>query len=78
MARKYHTLLQKQDGRWGIYFGDYDRECVVEEMRGVREQDRLVLSRADYKASEMKIITTGETQAEINAAVDDLNAKVQA
>lgn len=64
MARKYHSLLLRTDGRWGVEFGDYDRQCVADE--------RDEYSR-DYPARDLKIITTGDAQADINAAVEKLN-----
>ncbi|MBT1154408.1 hypothetical protein J1C56_02260 [Aminobacter anthyllidis] len=67
-SRMYHTLLAR-DGRnapWKIEFGDYSRATVEAERRYYRDQG--------YKAASLKIITTGDTQAEINAAVDKLNA----
>lgn len=63
-AKSYYSLLIKDSGKWMIHFGDYDREVVEDEQ-------------ADVKGSEpkakTKIIRTGGTQAEIDAAVDELN-----
>jgi len=69
MARRYHTLLTRTDGRWGIEFGDWDREVVVEEM--------LDSYAADFKAKDRKIIATSGKQADINAAVAALNIKAE-
>ncbi|WP_085025256.1 hypothetical protein [Ensifer aridi] len=68
MARKYHTLVAI-DGSpgcpWAIEFGDYDLETVKDEYADMRDRG--------WKAKELKIITTGDTQAEIDAAVAKLN-----
>jgi len=69
MARKYHTLLERSfDGApWGIAFGDYDRETVDSERQEYRANGA--------KASNLKMITTGARQGEIDSAVSLLNAK---
>jgi hypothetical protein len=68
MARKYHTLVVN-DGTaeapaWGPQFGDYYKTCVEAERDEYRR---------DYPASSLKIITTGDTQADIASAVAKLN-----
>lgn len=63
--RKYFTLAVREDSVWGIAFGDYDRSVVAEEASSYR------LPRRDRK-----ILCTGETQAEIDAAIKDLNEGV--
>lgn len=68
MARKYHSLIQRIDGRWYPQFGDYDRECVAEERRGMIE------GFPGEKAANLKIITTGPKQADIEAAIAKLNS----
>ncbi|MDX0260533.1 hypothetical protein GOC60_04820 [Sinorhizobium meliloti] len=66
--RKYHTLVAI-DGSpgclWGIEFGAYDLDTVKDEWAEMRDRG--------WKAKELKIITTGDTQAEIDAAVAELN-----
>lgn len=69
MARKYHTLCIREDGIWAPQFGDYSREVVEQERDDHRD------SANGYKAKDMRIITSGDTQAAINAAVAKLNAK---
>lgn len=66
--RVYYTLLSREphSTRWAIEFGDYDREVV--------RQERDDLKDGDYCDHAFKIITTGETQAEIDAEVARLNA----
>lgn len=71
MAKKYHSLLTRTDGKWSVQFGDYDKAVVVEERDGTY-CDR---SRVDavFK-KDTRIITTGDQQAAIDAAVAKLNA----
>lgn len=68
MARKYHTLLSI-DGSpgcpWAIEFGDYDIDVVNAERADYRDHG--------WKAKELRVITTGDTQADIEAAVAALN-----
>lgn len=68
MARKYHTLLLNSgttgEPLWGVEFGDYDRQCV---------QDELEEYRRDYPAKALRIIATGDKQADIEAALAKLN-----
>lgn len=65
MERKYYTLLVKEDGKWMIEFGDYDRSLVLMEQVIECEHRR--------KKKDTKVITSGDTQEEINKAVDELN-----
>lgn len=69
--RRYHTLLIRDPGatRWQIAFGDYDKECVRQERRDSYDQ----VPRKNWM-----IITTGEDQPSIDAAVAQLNAPVAA
>jgi hypothetical protein len=68
-AKRYHSLLERQaNGRWAIAFGDYDRECVVQE------REDMIDSAMDDDATEYKIITTADDQASIDAKVATLNA----
>lgn len=66
--RKYFTLLTI-DGTpgcpWSIQFGDYDCPTVEDERDDYLDHG--------WKRRELKIITTGDTQAEIEAAVAELN-----
>jgi hypothetical protein len=69
--RFYHVLLTR-DGAgeaWAIAFGDYDRETVKDEHADHRDHD--------WKARDLKIITTGDSQTEITAAVAKLNQRRQ-
>lgn len=66
-TKSYFTLLIKDDTEWCIHFGDYDREVVADEKDDLQE--------CYGSACKMKIIRTGDSQAEIDAAVSKLNAK---
>ena len=68
MAKKrvYYTLLVRDGERWGIHFGDYDRETVVYEQTDVVQS-------GEYRKRDTKIITTGNRQVDINIAVELLN-----
>jgi hypothetical protein len=68
MSRRYHVLLTREGGvAWAIAFGDYSRATVNEERTDYRDHD--------WKARDLKIITTGDTQAEIDAAVAEINRR---
>lgn len=72
MAKKYFTLLERDNDStpWAIAFGAYDRTEVEEEGQTLCEDG--------YTNSNLKIITTGEAQAEIDAKVEELNAPLVA
>ena len=61
----YYTLAVQFDkgDSFSVQFGDYDREVVVQEIED---------SYAD--AHKVRIVRSGDTTAEINAAVAKLNA----
>jgi len=67
-TRTYYTLVLRDDGdlRWRIEFGDYDRDTVEAEMESYTDHD--------YLKRNAKIIRSGDSQADIDAAVDALNA----
>lgn len=69
MGKAYHSLLLNDapagtEPHWSIEFGDYDRETVE------AERDEYL---RDYPAKRLKIIRTGDGQADIEAAVAKLN-----
>ncbi len=68
MAKRYFTLVSI-DGSpgcpWGIEFGDYDYDTVWDEFLEMRDRG--------WKRSELKILTTGDKQADIESAVAELN-----
>lgn len=65
--RKYYTLCLRDDGpnSFAPEFGSYDRQEVEEEMASYTERD--------YLKKNARIIVSGDTQAEINKAVEELN-----
>lgn len=68
--RQYYTLVERStSGVWSPQFGDFDRKLVELE-----RQD--YIDSGEIKGKNLKIITSGDTQAEIDAAVDKLNTKV--
>jgi hypothetical protein len=72
MARKYFTLCTRTDGKWSPQFGDYDRAVVAQEAddsywnNGIKEEGK-------FSKKDMKIISTGARQADIDAGVANLN-----
>jgi len=70
MARLYFTLLQRDpnDGKWGIEFGDYDRETVEAERDDYRDHGA--------KARDLKIVRTDNARtSSIMPIVNALNGK---
>ncbi|PDT45336.1 hypothetical protein CO661_24030 [Sinorhizobium fredii] len=66
--RKYYTLVSIDGSpgcKWAIEFGDYNCTTVEDERDDFLDRG--------WKRRELKIITTGDTQAEIDAAVAELN-----
>ncbi len=74
MARKYHTLLVRHTP-WGIEFGSYDRSDVEGEQEEMGSRPKGTWGYTPKK--DTKIITTGDKQADIQAAVDKLNAGIK-
>ncbi len=66
-ARPYFTLATNEDGAgWAIQFGDYDRDCVEQEIEDSFE---------GIPSRYIKIVRTPtDDQATINAAIAKLNA----
>jgi hypothetical protein len=68
-SRPYYTLCELSDLKWSPQFGDYNQRVV--------QQERRDLIYAAEKPSSMKrclrIIKSGDRQADINAAVYDMN-----
>lgn len=72
MARQYYTLAvwpKPEGNQWSPQFGDYDRECVEQE---------LLDTKSDWpRGTKFKIVRTAtDTQTAINAAIDELNRKI--
>lgn len=62
---KYYTLAIREEGVWAPQHGDYSRSAVRDEMD--EHSDRGV------KSCDMRIVHSGETQEEIDAAILRLN-----
>lgn len=72
--RPYYTLLSRDSGhpvtnQWTIEFGDYDRPTVESELEDYLDHD--------WKAKDLKIITTTGQQADIEAMVRELNERLR-
>lgn len=67
MSRVYHSLCILEEGVWFIHFGDYDKNVV----KG--EQDYMVESGTPRRRTQ--VLTTGDTQAAVEQAVDELNRR---
>lgn len=71
-TKKYYTLVSidyadREEAKWTAEFGAYERADVVFEMQEMYRHPA-------REASEyFKIIETGDTQEEINAAIDAMN-----
>ena len=73
MARRYHTLVIREDGRWAPQFGDYSKADVQQEERDCYTH----FQGKRIPKTDRKIITTDDTQAAITAAIDALNGAAQ-
>lgn len=69
MGKIYHTLAVKENGQWSAQFGSYDREDVVAEREDWLDAD------TDLGSRNIKVIASGDAQADIDAAIAALNAK---
>jgi hypothetical protein len=69
----YYTLIgkDKEANKWEIIFGAYERETVEQEMQDYEYVEDHDTEGSDY--SELRIITTADTQTEVNKAVEGLN-----
>lgn len=69
MAR-YYTLVARDSkaDKWAPQFGDYDREVVEQEMEDQKDSETFAF---------FKVISSGASQAEIDAAVSKLNGRQQ-
>ena len=66
MDRQYHTLLLLDRGAWRPEFGDYDKSTVEAERDDYHQG-------GGYLLRDLRIITTSDNQAAIDAAVATLN-----
>ncbi|HKD77295.1 MAG TPA: hypothetical protein VKB76_17455 [Ktedonobacterales bacterium] len=72
MAKRYFTLLAKEPHKkWQPQFGDYDRECVEDELADYR--DHVGDGDTWPKGTKFSIIGTNDDQASIDACVAKLN-----
>tara|TARA_B100001939_G_C16906371_1_gene602524 strand:+ start:904 stop:1113 length:210 start_codon:yes stop_codon:yes gene_type:complete len=64
----YYTMLVYDYGAtmWTPEFGSYDKDEVKEEIQSWIDYE-------DYKSHQFLIICTGESQDEVQLAVDELN-----
>lgn len=66
MSKPYFTLAVLEPGKpWAPQFGDYNKAFVQAEASDYRDRG--------YKRSQLKIITSGALQTDINAAIAMLN-----
>lgn len=75
MSRPYFSLLQFEPdldgpGSWGVQFGDYDRQTVEDELDDY--------AHSGIKRKNLRIIRTGDKQADIEAKVAEINRLVAA
>lgn len=60
---KYFTLLQRhENGRWGVAFGDYDREVVKEERQDYRDHG--------IRAKDLAIVTSEDSPEAVGKAIE--------
>lgn len=67
MTKKYYTLVQLEAGKWSPQFGDYSKAVVTQERRDMHE------SFPCPKLKDLRVISSSDDQASINAAVAALN-----
>ena len=65
MAKTYYTLASRDNGTWGVAFGDYSRTVVQDELADMRDNG--------YARSDLKIVKTADSQPEIDYAIAQLN-----
>lgn len=66
--RPYYILVVKQEGRWGVEFGDYDRQTVEQEREDVCYQHD-----GPQKQNTRVVMAASSKQAAIDTAVSKLN-----
>ena len=65
--RTYFALVERIDGRWGIAFGDFDRETVIAERQDYLEHGS--------RAEDLCVLKVRTTQAAIDSAVATTNER---
>jgi hypothetical protein len=75
MSRKYYSLLVRESATdaWELHFGDYNRATVEQEQSDWLDSDGFRLTPPARKSTHTKIITSGDTQASIMAAIETAN-----
>jgi hypothetical protein len=68
--RTYYSLVVWEDDAWAQQFGDYSRKVVRDELEDYRYS-------LGYRRDQLRILATGDEQADIDAAVAQLNADAQ-
>ena len=65
----YYTLVvyDIEHKQWFNEFGDYDKQCVAEEM------DEYIYGYHDIKPKNIKILKTTDNQKDIDSAITKLN-----
>lgn len=66
MPRPYYTLVEIGIGYASPEFGDYSRKVVADEMADMKR-------RTDPRLAKYKIVKSGDTQAEIDDAIAELD-----
>lgn len=67
--RKYHHLLTREDDdMWYPQFGDFDKECVRQEVEDTYSRD--------YKHRDIKVVTLVGGRRALDEYLADLNAEV--
>jgi ACT domain-containing protein len=64
MSKRYFTLAELIDGQWRAQFGDYDRAVVQDELQDMRDND---------SKARLRIVSSGDKQADIEQALAKLN-----
>lgn len=66
-SKVYYTLAVLEDGKWAPQFGAYQKRVVMEE------RDDQYAGGHGVPLKNLKIITSGEKQSEIDAVIAKLN-----
>ena len=72
MAKKYYTLISRTPGElYAQEFGDYVKSVVTQEMADLKN------SGGTPPKTTFKVLTTGDKQVDINAAIAVENSKIE-
>lgn len=64
-AKRYFSLLVRENGKWAPQFGDYSKSVVKSELREWRDNGA--------KAGDLKIVEHDDSKAALDAAIARLN-----